>query len=44
MQAQIIKGFFNQGIMYMIKDRLATYLGFLFYSAMILRMKARQQA
>ncbi|KAI9271693.1 mitochondrial carrier domain-containing protein, partial [Phascolomyces articulosus] len=31
MRAQITKGFFNQGIMFMIKDRVATYLTLLFY-------------
>ncbi|CDS06295.1 hypothetical protein LRAMOSA08823 [Lichtheimia ramosa] len=39
MQAQITKGFFNQGIMYMIKDRVATYLTLLFYTSMLIRRR-----
>jgi hypothetical protein len=41
MQAQITKGFFNQGIMYMIKDYVATYLALIFYQSYKLRMKAK---
>lgn len=41
MQAQITKGFFNQGIMYMIKDYVATYLALVFYHSFKLRMKAK---
>lgn len=41
MQAQITKGFFNQGIMYMIKDYVATYLALVFYHSFKLKMKAR---
>ncbi|RUS21413.1 mitochondrial carrier domain-containing protein [Endogone sp. FLAS-F59071] len=37
MQAQITKGFFNHGLMFMIKDRVAEMLRFLFYMV-ILRM------
>lgn len=33
-QGQVTKGFFNQGIMYMIKDIVATYLAFLFYKSL----------
>lgn len=44
MQAQITKGFFNQGIMYMIKDYVATYLALAFYQSFKLRMKAKLQA
>ncbi|KAI9467870.1 MAG: mitochondrial carrier domain-containing protein [Benjaminiella poitrasii] len=39
MQAQITKGFFNQGIMYMIKDYVATYLALAFYHSFKLKMK-----
>ncbi|KAI8364868.1 mitochondrial carrier domain-containing protein [Choanephora cucurbitarum] len=41
MQAQITKGFFNQGIMYMIKDYVATYLALVFYHSYKLRMRAK---
>lgn len=41
MKAQITKGFFNQGIMYMIKDYVATYLALAFYQSFKLRMKAQ---
>jgi hypothetical protein len=41
MQAQITKGFFNQGIMYMIKDYVATYLALVFYHSFKLRMRAK---
>jgi len=41
MQAQLIKGFFNQGIMYMIKDYVATYLALVFYQSYKLRMRAK---
>lgn len=41
MQAQITKGFFNQGIMYMIKDYVATYLALIFYHSFKLRMRAK---
>ncbi|KAI8975959.1 mitochondrial carrier domain-containing protein [Pilobolus umbonatus] len=41
MRAQIIKGFFNQGIMYMIKDYVATYLALMFYHSYKIRMKAK---
>jgi adenine nucleotide transporter 17 len=44
MQAQITKGFFNQGIMYMIKDYVATYLAFVFYHSFKLRMRAKLNA
>ncbi|KAI7905325.1 mitochondrial carrier domain-containing protein [Cokeromyces recurvatus] len=40
MQAQIMKGFFSQGIMYMIKDYVATYLALVFYHSFKLKMKA----
>ncbi|KAI9488142.1 mitochondrial carrier domain-containing protein [Zychaea mexicana] len=43
MRAQITKGFFNQGIMYMIKDRVASYLALAFYTSMILKRRALQQ-
>ncbi|RUP03064.1 mitochondrial carrier domain-containing protein [Jimgerdemannia flammicorona] len=33
MQAQIIKGFFNHGLMFMIKDKVAAYLTLIFYIA-----------
>ncbi|CDH54430.1 peroxisomal adenine nucleotide transporter 1 [Lichtheimia corymbifera JMRC:FSU:9682] len=42
MRAQIIKGFFNQGIMYMIKDRVATWLTLLFYTSMMLKRRSIQ--
>ncbi|KAI9025862.1 mitochondrial carrier domain-containing protein [Phycomyces nitens] len=42
-RAQIIKGFFNQGIMYMIKDYVATYLTLVFYASLKLKFR-RQQA
>lgn len=41
MKAQIIKGFFNQGIMYMIKDYVATYLALVFYHSFKLKMRAK---
>ncbi|KAI8374489.1 mitochondrial carrier domain-containing protein [Radiomyces spectabilis] len=41
MQAQIIKGFFNQGIMYMIKDYVGAYLAIIFYASYKLRMNRR---
>jgi hypothetical protein len=41
MQAQITKGFFNQGIMYMIKDYVATYLTLVFYHSYKLKMRAK---
>ena len=41
MQAQITKGFFNQGIMYMIKDYVATYLTLVFYHSFKLKMRAK---
>lgn len=41
MKAQIIKGFFNQGIMYMIKDYVATYLTLVFYHSFKLKMRAK---
>ncbi|ORE01252.1 mitochondrial carrier [Rhizopus microsporus var. microsporus] len=41
MKAQLIKGFFNQGIMYMIKDYVATYLTLVFYHSYKLKMKAK---
>lgn len=41
MRAQIIKGFFNQGIMYMIKDYVATYLALVFYHSFKLKMRAK---
>jgi hypothetical protein len=41
MQSQLIKGFFNQGIMYMIKDYVATYLALVFYQSYKLRMRAK---
>ncbi|KAI8371132.1 mitochondrial carrier domain-containing protein [Blakeslea trispora] len=41
MQAQITKGFFNQGIMYMIKDYVATYLALAFYHSYKLRNRAK---
>lgn len=39
MKSQLIKGFFNQGIMYMIKDYVATYLALVFYHSYKLRIK-----
>lgn len=42
MQAQIIKGFFNQGIMYMIKDYVGAYLTLLFYHSYKLKMRSKQ--
>lgn len=39
MQGQITKGFFNQGIMYMIKDVVATYLAYVFYQSLKLKYK-----
>lgn len=39
MQGQVTKGFFNQGIMYMIKDYVATYLAYVFYQSIKLKMK-----
>ncbi|KAG0188084.1 hypothetical protein DFQ28_005389 [Apophysomyces sp. BC1034] len=44
MRAQIIKGFFNQGIMYMIKDYVASYLTVIFYASLKLKVMARQNA
>ncbi|KAI8078784.1 mitochondrial carrier domain-containing protein [Halteromyces radiatus] len=41
MKAQIIKGFFNSGILFMIKDYVATYLAFVFYASYKLKMKRR---
>ncbi|KAI8138073.1 mitochondrial carrier domain-containing protein [Fennellomyces sp. T-0311] len=43
MRAQITKGFFNQGIMYMIKDRVANYLALAFYTSMIIKRRTLQQ-
>ncbi|KAI9318384.1 mitochondrial carrier domain-containing protein [Dichotomocladium elegans] len=43
MRAQILKGFFNQGIMYMIKDRVATWLALLFYTSMVLKRRSLQK-
>ncbi|KAF7727039.1 hypothetical protein EC973_008086 [Apophysomyces ossiformis] len=43
MRAQIIKGFFNQGIMYMIKDYVASYLTLIFYASFKLRLSAREK-
>lgn len=41
MQAQITKGFFNQGIMYMIKDYVAAYLALVFYHSFKLKIRAK---
>ncbi|KAI8968419.1 mitochondrial carrier domain-containing protein [Mycotypha africana] len=42
MRSQILKGFFNQGIMYMIKDYLANYLKLLFYYQTFRKVKPLQ--
>ncbi|KAI7867105.1 mitochondrial carrier domain-containing protein [Spinellus fusiger] len=42
-EAQIIKGFFNQGIMYMIKDYVATYLTLVFYTSLKIKFKRQQR-
>lgn len=41
MEAQLIKGFFNQGIMYMIKDRVAVYLALAFYASYKLKAQGK---
>ncbi|KAI9281903.1 mitochondrial carrier domain-containing protein [Sporodiniella umbellata] len=38
-KSQLIKGFFNQGIMYMIKDYVATYLALVFYHSYKLKIR-----
>ncbi|CAO3600409.1 unnamed protein product [Absidia cylindrospora] len=41
MKAQITKGFFNSGILFMIKDYVATYLTLVFYASYKLKMARR---
>ncbi|KAI8343253.1 mitochondrial carrier domain-containing protein [Chlamydoabsidia padenii] len=41
MKAQITKGFFNSGILFMIKDYVATYLTVVFYASYKLKMARR---